>query len=61
MKIADEKMPFIAKDYGNTSSASVSLIVEKYLTDNNVNKILVCGFGEGLAASAVPIVRRKNA
>lgn len=58
MKIDKEKIPFVANDYGNTSSVSVSLVLNEYFNNENIKNILLCGFGEGLSASAIPLVRR---
>jgi len=45
--VPEEKMPFVAADYGNTVSSSIPLIVEKVAPD--VQRILVSGFGVGLS------------
>lgn len=58
MRIEKEKVPFIANYYGNTSSVSVSLIFNEYFNNEKIKYILLCGFGEGLSASAIPLIRR---
>ena len=52
--IAEEKMLTSYEDYGNTSSASIPLTMGVWLEKlKNGAKVLLCGFGVGLAWSAV--------
>lgn len=49
--IAREKLPFVAGGTGNTSSASIPLMLcqERY---EGLNKVMLCGFGVGLACAS---------
>ena len=46
-----EKLPFVAGETGNTSSASIPLMLcqEQYA---DLNKVMLCGFGVGLACAS---------
>ena len=49
--ISREKLPFAAGETGNTSSASIPLLLcqEQY---SDLNKVILCGFGVGLACAS---------
>lgn len=55
LSIPDEKVPYVLKDYGNTSSGSIPLAMVVQLNDeiNNSNlkklNMIACGFGVGLS------------
>jgi 3-oxoacyl-[acyl-carrier-protein] synthase-3 len=49
LKLDTEKVPFVIEDYGNTISSSIPIILENQLTDPNIKKTLICGFGVGLS------------
>ncbi|MFZ4725959.1 MAG: 3-oxoacyl-ACP synthase III family protein [Paludibacter sp.] len=56
LKLPEEKVPYILKDFGNTSSTSIPLtlvnnIGEKF--NNSEVKILACAFGVGLSWGVV--------
>jgi 3-oxoacyl-[acyl-carrier-protein] synthase III len=53
-----EKTPFFAKKYGNTVSSSIPLILERHIPDE-VNRIVACGFGVGLAWATTILERLK--
>jgi len=56
LKIAPEKVPYILRDFGNTSSTSIPLTMvhclNKELQTRNLN-FIACGFGVGLSWGAV--------
>ncbi|HOW52612.1 MAG TPA: ketoacyl-ACP synthase III [bacterium] len=47
--IDPEKMPWDCRDYGNTVSSSIPLILEKELHDKSRKTFFICGFGIGLS------------
>lgn len=51
MKLDKNKVPFEIKQYGNTVSSSIPIILEQYI-NNNADKILLCGFGVGLSIAS---------
>ena len=58
MKIEPEKTPFVIKDYGNTISSSIPMMLKNYLEDTTKQNILICGFGVGLSIAS-SILRRR--
>ena len=56
LKIATEKVPYILKDFGNTSSTSIPLTMVHCLGNNlqtmDLN-IIACGFGVGLSWGSI--------
>ncbi len=59
MKLDITKVPIDIKDYGNTVSSSIPIILSSYLNHNNINTILLCGFGVGLSIAATIISKIK--
>lgn len=57
-KIDKTKVPFDIWDYGNTSSSSIPIILEKNLA-KSYNKILMCGFGVGLSIASTIIYKKE--
>lgn len=56
LKLPEEKVPYILKDYGNTSSTSIPLTMVLKLRkrlEESKNKMIACGFGVGLSWGAV--------
>jgi 3-oxoacyl-[acyl-carrier-protein] synthase-3 len=56
MKIPPEKVPYVLKDFGNTSSASIPLalvVKEAAALRSRSLQIVACGFGVGLSWGAV--------
>lgn len=49
MKLNDEKVPFLAGDYGNTVSSSIPLVLKNYINEVSDKRILLSGFGVGLS------------
>lgn len=58
MKLEPEKIPFVIKDYGNTISSSVPMMLRDYLEDTTKQNILICGFGVGLSIACSMLRRR---
>ena len=58
MKLEPEKTPFVIKDYGNTVSSSIPMMLKNYLEDTPKQNILICGFGVGLSIAS-SILRRR--
>ncbi len=56
-KIDNQKVPFMAADYGNTVSSSIPMMLEKYLQEENVKNILLSGFGVGLSWASTLLER----
>ena len=48
LKVPNEKLPFIAAETGNTSSASIPLMLST-CADKDLNQVLCVGFGIGMA------------
>ncbi len=62
LDIPDEKMPIILKDFGNSSNASIPIIMAKELYNEVLNKPLqlyVSGFGVGLSLGVGVIILNK--
>ena len=47
LKVDEAHLPFKAKDYGNTVSSSIPLLLEEL--DSDFNNIIISGFGVGLS------------
>lgn len=56
-KLNGAKVPYDIQDYGNTSSSSIPIILEKNL-DKGYDKMLLCGFGVGLSVASTIIYRK---
>lgn len=50
VKINPDKVPFIIRDYGNTVSSSIPLVLEDRIHDKQFSRVLISGFGVGLSA-----------
>lgn len=51
LEISYEKLPFVAGETGNTSSASIPLMLcQEHFT--NLHNVVLCGFGVGLACAS---------
>ena len=56
MDLDNNKVPFLAADTGNTSSASIALALSENkdsLTELTVKPALLCGFGVGMSIASV--------
>jgi 3-oxoacyl-[acyl-carrier-protein] synthase-3 len=60
LKIDPQKAPFAAREYGNTVSSSIPILLEKELEDTSVNTIVICGFGVGLSWASGILFRTSN-
>jgi 3-oxoacyl-[acyl-carrier-protein] synthase-3 len=49
LSISENKIGLNMKNFGNTVSSSIPIVLESELTNLNANKILLCGFGVGLS------------
>jgi len=58
MKLEPEKIPFVIKDYGNTISSTIPMMLRDYLEETTKKNILICGFGVGLSIAS-SILRRR--
>jgi len=47
-------------DTGNTVSSSIPLLLEKYVLDKDIDRVLICGFGVGLSWATNVIEKVKN-
>lgn len=52
LKLPSNKIPFLAKEYGNVVSSSIPFILEPILDKSNYKTILISGFGVGLSWSS---------
>ncbi|HOY33067.1 MAG TPA: ketoacyl-ACP synthase III [Bacteroidales bacterium] len=62
LKIPEEKVPYNIKDFGNTSCATIPLLMVTNLKEqiqNNKLKLLLCGFGVGLSWGAAVLTTEK--
>ena len=58
MKVPSEKMPVNVKNYGNTSSTSIHLLLTDLLPgegDCNLDKVVLSGFGVGLSIASAAL------
>ena len=58
MKLDLSKVPIDIKNYGNTSSSSIPIILSKYINDNN-NIIQLTAIGDGLSINSVSLCKIK--
>jgi 3-oxoacyl-[acyl-carrier-protein] synthase-3 len=59
MKLEQGKVPFLIKEYGNTVSSSIPIVLKECFDKTDKKNILLCGFGVGLSIAA-SVLRRKN-
>lgn len=57
LQIDSLKVPVDIRDYGNTVSSSIPIILSDYLYDKKSKNILLCGFGVGLSIASTIIKR----
>jgi 3-oxoacyl-[acyl-carrier-protein] synthase-3 len=53
--VDEEKVPFVAADYGNTVSSSIPLILGQISIDLKI--IVIAGFGVGLSCASTVLLR----
>ena len=56
--IEGKKAPFDIRNYGNTVSSSIPIILEKEMKDKNSRNFLISGFGIGLSWASCVIFRK---
>lgn len=52
LKLDKSKVPFKVKDYGNTISSSIPILLEEEIDNPKIKKIVISGFGVGLSWSS---------
>ncbi len=57
MNLPEQKVPFDIKNYGNTVSSSIPILLHSYIQNNNYENIIISGFGVGLSL-ATTLLRR---
>ena len=58
LKVSEEKVPFLASQYGNTVSSSIPLILES--VPDTAHNIVISGFGVGLSWASTILFRREK-
>ncbi len=58
--VPEEKLPFVAGDYGNTVSSSIPIILADRMGDPSLRRILISGFGVGLSWASAVLSRRNS-
>ena len=53
-------MPIELYDFGNTVSSSIPLLLEDRINDANLRRMVICGFGVGLAVATSVIERQPD-
>lgn len=59
LKVSPERMPFATEQTGNTVSSTIPQLLQPYL-NSKARRIVVVGFGVGLAAAATVLYRGGN-
>jgi 3-oxoacyl-[acyl-carrier-protein] synthase-3 len=59
MKLNPEKVKFDAKEYGNTVSSSIPILIQKEIDNTESKIIVISGFGVGLSWSSTILKRVK--
>ena len=57
MKIDVHRVPFTIRDYGNTVSSSIPIILKDHLFNKQYKYYLLCGFGVGLSVASLTLRR----
>jgi 3-oxoacyl-[acyl-carrier-protein] synthase-3 len=57
MKLDPAKAPIDIREYGNTVSSTIPILLQPHIDSEGANTILACGFGVGLSIAAT-IIRR---
>ena len=52
LKLPPDKVPIKLADHGNTVSSSIPLMLEQYLGQNDLKRIVLSGFGVGLSLAS---------
>lgn len=57
LKLPEEKVPFMARNYGNTVSSTIPIMLSEYMEKQEIVKVLICGFGVGLSWASTILIR----
>ncbi len=57
MNVDPDKMPSNLAEIGNTVSSSIPILLEEYVHQSNIQRILISGFGVGLSWASAIITR----
>ena len=57
LKLPPEKVPIDFSEYGNTVSSSIPIVLEKFLNEKGIGRILISGFGVGLSSASAILER----
>jgi len=60
LNIPAEKVPYNLESQGNTISSSIPLIFEEYIDKENINKVIMSGFGVGLSWATCLLEKTKE-
>jgi 3-oxoacyl-[acyl-carrier-protein] synthase-3 len=60
IRLPKEKTPYVIKDYGNTVSSSIPIMLKPLLLEQTVKTILISGFGVGLSWASGILTRNKR-
>ena len=57
LKLPEEKVPFMASNYGNTVSSTIPIMLSEYIDNQEIKKVLISGFGVGLSWASTILIR----
>ncbi len=60
LKLPEVKVPIELYDFGNTVSSSIPLLLEDRLNEASFRRMVICGFGVGLAVATSVIERQPD-
>ena len=60
LELPETKVPIELYDFGNTVSSSIPLLLEDRINDANLRRMVICGFGVGLAVATSVIERQPD-
>lgn len=58
MGLAPDRVPVELTDYGNTISSSIPMLLANRLSDPDLRKLVLCGFGVGLSMASMILERK---
>ncbi|MBW1740285.1 MAG: ketoacyl-ACP synthase III [Deltaproteobacteria bacterium] len=58
MRLDSQKVPFAIKEYGNTVSSTIPIMLKQYLNYEQLNTFLLSGFGVGLGVASLVLGRK---
>ena len=59
LQLPEEKVPFLAGQYGNTVSSSIPIMLSNYMENREIENVLICGFGVGLSWASTILINNK--